>query len=156
MKRMLGVVALFIATVSCSSDLDSASLSDCSLVDCASGNLLLQFLDGETEEDVFFNGTYNLEDVVITDLETNEDFVFFTGTSQEFETAQIALNTFFESRNNVMLRIAVPDGFETTLSFDVTFIEGECCNVNNYTDVSFTNVTSVDDSDGDFIYKIFL
>lgn len=156
MKKLIIAFALTFVIISCSSDSESALQSNCNLIDCATGNLLLQFFDTETGEDVFFNGTYEYANLVITDLSTGEDFPFFTGTSDEAQASQIALNPFFESRNNVVLRITVPNGFETDLSFDVVYFEGECCNGNEYSNVAFTNVESVENPQGGFFYKVFL
>jgi hypothetical protein len=155
MKRLIGALAFIIMLSSCSSDLDSA-LADCSAVSCASGNIIIQFLDIETGEDVFFNDTYSFDELIITDVSNNTEFPFFTGISDESQMAQVALNAFSESRSNVVLRITVPDGFETDLSFDVEFQEGECCNVNNYSDVQFSNVENVVQSQGGFFYNVYL
>ena len=155
MKRLIGALAFIIIVSSCSSDSDSA-LADCSAVSCASGNIIIQFLDTETGEDVFFNNTYSFDDLTIIDVSNNADFPFFTGISDESQIAQVALNAFSESRSNVVLRITVPDGFETDLSFDVEFQGGECCNANNYSDVQFSNVVNVIHSQGGFFYNVYL
>ncbi len=155
MKRLIGALAFIIMLSSCSSDLDSA-LADCSAVSCASGNIVIQFLDAETGEDVFFNNTYSFDELVVTDVSNNTEFPFFTGIVDESQMAQVALNAFSESRSNVVLRITVPDGFETDLSFDVEFQEGECCNINNYSDVQFSNVENVVQSQGGFFYNVYL
>lgn len=155
MKRLIGALAFIIMLSSCSSDLDSA-LADCSAVSCASGNIVIQFLDAETGEDVFFNNTYSFDELVVTDVSNNTEFPFFTGIVDESQMAQVALNAFAESRSNVVLRITVPDGFETDLSFDVEFQEGECCNINNYSDVQFSNVENVVQSQGGFFYNVYL
>ncbi|WP_396596348.1 hypothetical protein [Dokdonia sp. R86516] len=155
MKRLIGALAFIIMLSSCSSDLDSA-LADCSAVSCASGNIVIQFLDAETGEDVFFNNTYSFDELVVTDVSNNTEFPFFTGIVDESQMAQVALNAFSESRSNVVLLITVPDGFETDLSFDVEFQEGECCNINNYSDVQFSNVENVVQSQGGFFYNVYL
>jgi len=155
MRKFIVALVLSIIVNSCSSDSDVSQL-DCSVVDCASGNILLEFLDSETGENLFFNGTYSFDDLRVIDVATDQDFLFFTGVSEEFETAQIALNPFFESRDNVVLRIIVADGFETDLSFNVEFVEGECCNINNYTEVAFTNVELIEVGQNGLSYSIFL
>lgn len=142
--------------ISCSTDDGAFSSADCGNMLCAPGNLFLQFLDSETGEDVFFNGTYEVDAITITDLDTNEAFEFLTGTSQEFEITQIALNPFFESRQGVSLHIVVSQGFETDLSFDVAYVEGQCCISNEYSNVVFTGVNGVDNTEGISFYKVFL
>ncbi|TVZ22769.1 hypothetical protein JM84_1679 [Dokdonia sp. Hel_I_63] len=157
MKKFIGVLAFIIMFMfsSCSSDADSA-LADCSAVSCASGNIIIQFLDAETGEDVFFNDTYSFDELTITDVSNDADFPFVTGISDDSQIAQVVLNAFSESRSNVMLRLTVPDGFETDLSFDVEYKEGECCNINDYSDVQFSNVVNVVQSQGGFFYNVYL
>lgn len=156
MKRILGVIALIAITISCSTDDSAFSSADCNSTICAPGNLFLQFFDSETGEDVFFNGTYSFSDIVISNVNTNETIEFDTGISAEFETAQIALNPFFESQDDVSLRVSVPQGFEINFSFDVIYSEEACCFSNEYTNVVFTGVESVDNSEGVTFYKVFL
>lgn len=152
----MGIIALFTLMTACSTDDNALSSADCGNVICAPGNLFLQFLDSETGEDVFFNGTYDVDALTIIDLNTNEPFEFLTGSAAEFETTQVALNPFFESREAVSLRLSVDQGFETDLSFDVVFVEGVCCIGNEYSNVVFTGVDSIENTQGVAFYRVFL
>ncbi len=155
MKKILGVTLVF-CILACSSDSIDENALNCSLVDCASGEMVLQFFDAETAEDVFYSGEYDFNNLTITDVSTNEAYPFFTSTSQETESSFVALNPFFESREDVVLKIAVVNGFETDLSFDVTYFEGECCNGNTYAEVQFSEVDSVVASQANSFFKIYL
>ena len=124
---MLQKSALFFLTLfilSCSNS--KTELPDCSLVDCdvADNTVYILFLDADTDENLLDNGDVQSETVLINDG-TNEI------THSIVENTEMGTILYFNvnpaNYSNKSFDITFEGGEPFTISFNTSYLEGECC-----------------------------
>lgn len=126
---------LMISCFSCSSDSVEAE-SPCALVDCATPMLALQFVNEETDEDLFFSETFPVNELLIINTITNEIVPYGVSTLEFSERVFITLPSFTTASEAENYQVSIPDIFDITLSFSVDVIQDPCCVGNTYGDVA--------------------
>ena len=121
---MLAMVLLF----SCDINTD---VDDCSLVLCAGdvSSLNFEVIDAETDENVFVNGTFNIDDVTITDL-GGKPIPFSLAQAFAGQQSILALSDPEWSIGSFDYNIMIGENvnFEVTASLERDTLEGCCSN----------------------------
>ena len=107
---------------------------DCSLVDCVAPGVYLEFINKETEENLFGNGSISAEDIEISVSGLNNDAIQF-GDVQD--GIFIYLNAWPEGSFNASVELNSNRILEMTIHTER--IEGECCSGVIITDVLVTS-----------------
>lgn len=130
MKYLAIVCLLFLSA--CNTDDDSV---DCSTVLCATPELILQFVDAQTEDDVFVDGPYDIQDLQIID-QANQMPVPFRVTEFEGELF-IFFDTFVSVTTARSYQFSVEGNFSINLSFTaVPDLSDDCCPRVDYENVN--------------------
>ena len=134
-KKIPHFIVVLIVCIACSSD-NEETADACALVDCATPMLALQFVSGETNEDLFFTETFSINDLQIINAITEEAIAFGVSRLNFSEQVFITIPPFGTSSDTENYRIIIPDVFDVALSFSVALIQDPCCVGNTYDDVS--------------------
>lgn len=135
LQRGIIYVFLVIYCFSCASD-DLETTDPCTLIDCATVSLRLEFVAAATGEDVFSNDTFAIENLQILNTQTNQAVNFFAETFGSGDRTIVVLPTFAESSTLENYQIFIPDAFEIGFSFSVEVVSDPCCLGNIYTNVA--------------------
>lgn len=133
--KSLFFVLLVISCFSCSSD-DVEAESACALVDCATPMLALQFVNQETDEDLFFTEAFPVNELLIVNTISNEIVPFGVSRLEFSERVFITLPSFTDTSESENYQVSIPDVFDIALSFSVDVVQDPCCIGNTYGDVS--------------------
>ena len=156
LQRTIISLVLIIFCFSCASDDTETAANPCALVDCAPVSLALQFVSGETGEDLLFNQTFSIDDLQIRNTQTDTAISFGVGTSDVAQRTIITLPTFVESSDLENYLIAIPEVFEVALSFSVEVVSVPCCIGNIYNNVTVdADGVSIESADFAFYKLIF-
>ncbi|MEP0265648.1 hypothetical protein [Dokdonia sp.] len=134
-KKIPHFIVVLIVCIACSSDNEETS-DACALVDCATPVLALQFVNQETNEDLFFNEAFPINNLQIINTSTEETVPFGVNRLEFSEQIFITLPSFGTSSATENYQVIIPDVFDIALSFSVALIEDPCCVGNIYNDVS--------------------
>ncbi len=170
MKRITLPILLVIFTLilSCDED-DSSDFCNNIAFPAPTPDTTLIFIDEDTEEDLFTNGTLSLNDVTLTDLDTGE-IIFFEvlASSDNFNipdlendsltTINLDLGT---EERNYNIEISVAPSIQFTYNFGIDFIprnprEERCIDTTILLDPVFNGVTFEQDEIFTRFFTIFL
>jgi len=169
MKRITLPILLVIFTVILSCDEDDSS-GFCDKIDIIPPpDTTLIFIDEDTGEDLFTNGTLDLNDLTVTDLDTGE-IIFFEvlASSDNFNipdlendsltTINLDLGT---EERNYNIEISVAPSIQFTYNFGIDFIprnprEERCIDTTILLDPVFNGVTFEQDEIFTRFFTIFL
>ncbi len=132
--RSIAFFVLAMSCFSCASDEDANS--DCSTTLCANSAVIFEFIDADTEEDLFLDGGFSLDDLQIINQENGAlipfsdnrlnplvERIFVFVPDPENEVAQ-----------SINYSVLLPGVFDFTIQYEVAIVDDPCC-----TDFRFSN-----------------
>ena len=142
MKQLFYVV-LILLFFSCNSDdnSDDDVVTSCANVECDVYAVALEFRDAATGEDLFFNETLSIDDLMITDAETGSMVEFAAFDSNQGDVITVVLSEPEEQiAQNIALNIFIESVFNFNLSYDIAFVENPCCPVRLFNNFEFDGI----------------
>lgn len=146
--KYVAILCVLLLTA-CNADDDGV---DCSTVLCASPELILQFVDAQTGEDVFVDGPLDIQDLEITDASDQLPVPF--RVSQFEGELFVFLETFVAVSTSRSYQIEVDGSFAIDFSFTaVPDNSDDCCPGVNYENLN-TDAAGLEQLDAENSYRI--
>ena len=130
MKKFTLLLPVLIVFFGCNSDdnSDDDPITSCATVECDFIGVALEFRDATTGEDLFFNETLTIDDLVITNATTGNTVEFSASESNQGDAITILLPEPEEQiAQSIVLTIFIENVFNFTMSYDVSFMDNPCC-----------------------------
>lgn len=150
MKNILLSIVL-IMSLGCDSD-----DGDCDTSIFFVPQLNIQLFSVDTGEDVFETGVYDIEDLMVTSGETGDSFGFDIYTDPDSKETRISFDRYFESQENTSLLISLSATKTIEVQFSVEYVDGECVDSNIFSNVSFENISSFEETEAIYGYRVFV
>lgn len=143
LQRSLIYVFLVIVCFSCNSDDDANA--DCSTTLCANSVVAFEFRDNDTDEDLFLDGGFSLDDLQIINQE-NGALIPFSDNSQNPSVERIFVfipDPTNEIAQTVNYRIVLPNVVDFTIRYEVMIVEDPCCTNFRFSNFQFDGASVV-------------
>lgn len=161
-NTVIYTLLLCVIFIGCNSDDNNdEGGTDCSTVLCANTVVALQFIDTDTEEDLFLDGGFSLDDLQIVNQDNGES-IAFTNNSQNTSVDNIFVfipDPANEVAQNINYRVILQGTFDFTIRYEITVVEDPCCTDLRFSEFQFDGATierseSVGQSSNGFIVRI--
>lgn len=160
-NAVIYTLLLCVIFIGCNSDDNDGGGTDCSTVLCANTVVALQFIDADTEEDLFLDGGFSLDDLQIVNQDNGES-IAFTNNSQNTSVDNIFVfipDPVNEVAQNINYRVILQGTFDFTIRYEITVVEDPCCTDLRFSEFQFDGANierseSVGQSSNGFIVRI--
>lgn len=146
-KLFLIATCIFITLLSCKD-------TDCPECFTPPNPFVIELIDKTTGENLFTNGTYNADDISLTNILNNNSNIEFTFIDEN-DYNMIQVNTIGWQTEIVNYELKIKDQTIFNLYVDVERKSGNCCSYTEYNYIEIKNAEYTLDSESG-IYKILI